>query len=153
MTWLIVLASILAYGLVAAGSYVLIVPGQYARSYELVVEDSKKYHTRTTEDDLRRQARSDTRLFAGICAGVWPLTAAWVIGLAVIRFVKMIVLAPLDHAAFRPVDQREARAAQLRIDAAAWRKGAVDGTASAAERDMAAQLAEMCEQRAKELTL
>lgn len=50
-----------------------------------------------------------------------------------------------------PIDTRRARAAQLRADAAAWREKQRTGTP--AERQMAAELAAMCDERAKELDL
>jgi hypothetical protein len=58
---------------------------------------------------------------------------------------------PLRRWLFAPVNDRKERAEQLRKDAASWREKLYSGTP--AERAMARELVQLCEERAKEVDL
>lgn len=95
---------------------------------------------RSDPDQERREARScmdvwDASLF---CAFLWPFAIPLVT-------LKRVLLSWWSA----PIEIDEQRAAQLREDAELWDEKRSNGTK--AEREMAAELAKMCRDRAREL--
>lgn len=125
MTALIVVGCIAAY---------LVVGAVYARSMAVT-----SYHRerQSFDADLAHDFARVNTMFRMVC---WP-------GFVPYDFLRSVIAPWL----IGPLDDRRARSEQLRRDAAAWRDKQYTGTP--AEREMAAELARLCEHQAREMDL
>lgn len=137
MTALIVIGSIVAY---------LSIGAVYARAnairyYQHQLAKGRRMYSCLYEGERgKRTAESEAKAhMIGALLG-WPVRAPY-----------DLAVGPVAHWITAPLTDRRERAAQLRADATAWRAKRHAGTP--AEREMANELARMCDQRAEELDL
>lgn len=115
----------------------------YARSQYLRLWQ-KRRAANQREFPLSDRTHCWTNAEAKMCAAwrvpFWPWAIVW-----------DIASGPFARWFTKPVTDRQAYAAQLRADADAWREKKYSG--SPVEREMAAELARICTERAKEVEL